>query len=220
MLSVRSSLGRQPHPPRVGVVRDELRRFRRPRYLEIGVHAGLLFLHVRAHSKVAVDPVPRIARWRWLAHPNTALRGRLLRMTSDAFFSDLDRGTRFDVVFVDGHHTREQALRDIEGGLAHLSADGVVLVHDCNPTNPAAASRDSADAAGGGWCGDVWKAIVELRATRSDLSVRTLDCDFGIGVVRRRPSTPLALEPAAIEAMTYADLERDRAHLLGLCPGD
>jgi hypothetical protein len=45
----RSLLGRE-HPPRVGIVAAELRRFSRPRYLEIGVDAGIVSLHLRAPS--------------------------------------------------------------------------------------------------------------------------------------------------------------------------
>jgi hypothetical protein len=99
----------------------ELDRFRRPRYLEIGVNIGALFLHVRAHEKVGVDPAPRIARWKWRLHPNTALQGRLVERTSDDFFAGLDPAARCDVVFVDGLHTHEQSLRDVENALAHLS---------------------------------------------------------------------------------------------------
>jgi hypothetical protein len=40
----------------VGIVAAQLAARRRPRYLEIGVHTGVLFLHVRASAKVGVDP--------------------------------------------------------------------------------------------------------------------------------------------------------------------
>ena len=216
MSRLRAAIGR-PLPPRVGIVQRELDRFSRARYLEIGVHTGVVFLHVRAYRKLGVDPAPAVPRWKRLTHPNTLLRGRILAATSDAFFASLGREERFDVVFVDGDHHREQAVRDVENGLAHLSAEGVVLIHDCDPPSPGAASRDSADAAGGPWCGDVWKAIVELRATRHDLVVETLATDCGIGVVRRGTATAsLGLTPAEIATMSYADLEAGRADLLGL----
>jgi hypothetical protein len=92
----------------------------------------------------------------------------------------------------------------------------VILVHDCNPPTPESASPDSADSRGGPWCGEVYKTIVELRATRPDLAVETIASDFGIGVVRRGRGEGGELAPAAVAAMTYAELDRDRERLLGL----
>ena len=193
MNPLRNALGR-PLPPRVAIVAAELRRFPRPRYLEIGVDTGGLFLHVRAHRKVGVDPHGRVPRWKWFLHPNTILRGSFFRATSDSFFEALAPDAAFDVIFVDGDHSFAQSRRDVEHALAHLADGGVVLVHDCNPPGPAAANPDSADSAGGPWCGDVWKTIVELRATRPDLDVTVVDADFGVGVVRRGAGELLALD--------------------------
>lgn len=218
MNPLRSLLGR-PLPPRVSIVGRELGRFARPRYLEIGVNTGVVFTHVRARQKVGVDPVDSIPRWKWLAHPNTAVHGILIEKSSDEYFATLDPEARFDVVFVDGYHSYTQALRDVENSLRHLADGGVVLLHDVNPPDAVAASPDMRDAVGGPWCGDAWKAIVHLRATRPDLSVGTIDADFGIGVVRRRMTPappPLDLEPAVIAALRYEDLAADRAALLGL----
>ncbi len=215
MSVLRRALSR-PLPPRVGIVAGELARFRRPRYLEIGVNVGVVFLHVRAARKVGVDPQRRISRTRWIGHPNTVLRGRFVESTSDRFFAGLARRERFDVVFVDGLHTHEQSRRDVLNALRHLSADGVVLVHDCNPPSAPAADPDPAVNDGSGWCGDVWKTIVELRATREDLRVEVLDTDFGVGVIRRGPSPGLVGVGGPVADLGYADLAARRAELLGL----
>ena len=201
----------------MAVVSAQLRRFPRPRYLELGVDTGVVFLHVRAHRKVGVDPVGRVPRWKWLLHPNTLLRGSFFRATSDRFFDALAQEASFEVIFVDGDHSFAQSRRDVERALDHLAEDGVVLVHDCNPPSAAAASPDSADSAGGPWCGEVWRTIVELRATRAELEIETLDVDFGIAVIRRGRAAPLELE-ATVAELEYADLDRDRARLLGLVP--
>ena len=218
MNPIRRLLGR-PLPPRVAIVQAELDRFRAARYLEIGVKTGVLFLHVRARRKVGVDPLLAVPAWKRILHPNTLLRGQLVEATSDAYFSRLGPDERFELVFVDGDHTYRQSLRDIENAFASLAPSGAVLVHDCNPESAGAASPDARTAAGGPWCGDVWKAIAHLRATRADLHVETLDVDFGIGVIRpcRDGGGPaLALDPAALEGMGYRDLEANRAALLGL----
>ena len=214
------TLLRRPLPPRVAIVQAELDRFTRPRYLEIGVDTGVLFLHLRAAWKVGVDPSPGVLAWKRWVHPFTLLRAELIAATSDAYFAGLAPGERFDVVFVDGDHAYLQSLRDIENALDRLGPGGVILVHDCNPQSPAAASPTSGDGAGEPWCGEVWKAIARLRATRADLDVHTLDADFGVGVVRRRVAgaegAALELDPATIEAMGYEDLEANRGELLGL----
>ena len=210
-------LGRE-HPPRVAIVAAQLAARRRPRYLEIGVHTGVLFLHVRASTKVAVDPNPQIPPLRWALHPNSVTRGRIIRATSDVFFAALTPGGHFDVIFIDGDHSFHQSLRDVENSLAMLAGGGVILVHDCDPPTAAAASADPEDAGTGPWCGDVWKTIAHLRATRSDLRVRVLDTDCGIGVIERGESEPIDLDPTLLPLMDYNDLFADRTRLLGLTP--
>jgi SAM-dependent methyltransferase len=214
---LRQAIGRG-HPPRVAIVAAELRARRRPRYLEIGVHTGVLFLHVRAAAKVAVDPNPQIPPLKWALHPNSVTRGRIIRATSDVFFAALTPGGHFDVVFIDGDHRFEQSLRDVENALGVLTGGGVILVHDCSPPTEAAASPNPLDAGDGPWCGDVWKTIAHLRATRSDLKVRVLDTDCGIGVIERGEAETIDLDRAELDAMTYEDLRADRTHLLGLTP--
>jgi hypothetical protein len=99
-----------------------------------------------------------------------------------------------DVVFVDGLHTYQQALKDVNNSLINLNEKGVIIIHDCNPPHEAAAyPADSYDHAAslslpgwtGEWCGDVWKTICYLRSHRNDLKIFVLDCDYGLGIVMR-----------------------------------
>lgn len=204
-------------------------------YLEIGVRRGASFGGVAAHAKIGVDPrlsLSRGARLLWRARRLLGVgRERLFEMTSDTFFaraSTLAPGLRVDVALVDGLHTYEQALRDVENILPFLVPRGVVALHDCNPTTAAMAHPTSSLAAAaaaappgwsGQWTGDVWKVIAHLRASRDDLHVFTLDCDFGVGLLTRgRPESRLALTPADIAGMSYADLEARRTEILNLKP--
>ncbi len=212
---MRRFTGRE-HPARVAIVARELGRRARPRYLEIGVDTGVVFLHVRAARKTGIDPVDAVPTLKRLLHPNTLIRGRLQQTTSDEFFASLTPTEQFDVIFVDGDHGYQQSLRDVENALEHVADDGVVLVHDCYPPSAQAASVDPRDAGGGTWCGEVWKTIVTLRATRRDLTVEVMNTDFGVGVIHRRPSPTLDLDPGWIAQMTYADLVADRERLLGI----
>ena len=203
-------------------------------YLEIGVGSGHNFLRVRAARKLAVDPQPRVGsfkRLRWSLRNETNRCSRIQRMSSERFFAG--RGPLFgesglDIAFVDGLHTYEQALRDVEHCLAHLRPGGVVLVHDCSPPSAAAATRarspeEASRLAGsawdGAWCGDVYKAILYLRSQRPDLRACVLDCDRGIGVVEPGESfRSLELGIEQIARLGYAELAVHRQEWLDLRP--
>ncbi len=204
-------------------------------YLEIGVSYGESFMPIRARRKWGVDPACLVSRRRlvklWLRVVTWGSRFRLFRMTSDDFFARhkrlLSQGG-VDVVLLDGLHTYAQTFRDVLNALEHLKEDGVVVIHDCNPATALAATPMESYAAmreqrlqgrHGNWNGDVWKVVVHLRSLRPDLETVVLDCDHGVGIVRRkRGGTTLRLSAEQIGKMTYADLEADRAGLLGLKP--
>ncbi len=204
-------------------------------YLEIGVSQGESFMPVRARRKWGVDPGYSLSRRRlvklWLRVGAWGSWFRLFRMTSDDFFARHGRLlTRrgVDVALLDGLHTYAQTLRDMLSTLEHLTPDGVVVIHDCNPATELAATpaesyeamlEHGLDGRHGNWNGDVWKVIVHLRSLRPDLETVVLDCDHGVGVVRRKPGgTALRLSAEQIGKMTFADLKADRAALLGLKP--
>ncbi len=61
--------------------------------------------------------------------------------------------------------------------------------------------------------------MVQLRSTRHDLRIAVLNCDHGVGVVRKgSPESRLTYSPTQIEALDYADLAADRDRLLNLKP--
>ncbi|MBI1314867.1 hypothetical protein GC176_26525 [bacterium] len=202
-------------------------------YLEIGVEQGTNFELVRAPMMLGVDPVPAMPRVRTLLHYGVV---QYFSSRSDDFFTaeaGLLEQHPPDVVFIDGKHTFEQSLRDVENCLRFLSPGGVILMHDCNPRSavmatPANSMEEVVELARQGrlpgwtgkwegWTGDVWKTIATLRATRSDLRVCVLDCDFGIGVVRHGSALD-HVEYSAVEVsqMDYDDLAANRHELLGL----
>jgi hypothetical protein len=201
-------------------------------YLEIGIRSGHTFLRVRAPRKTAVEPAPIISlfkklRWRFR---NPSNRGNtIFEMTSDDFFAQhagrLERGG-LDIAFVDGLHTYEQSLRDVENCLRFLNDGGVVLMHDCSPSSEEAAvslakleEMRQTGLAGETdmWCGDVFKTVLHLRAMRPDVTVLVLDCDHGIGVVQRGPAgDTLDLTPEEIASITYQELDEHRREWLNL----
>ena len=215
---------------RVEVVHRVLAANRGERYLEIGVSRGLTFQQIRCRTKVAVDPhfrfrVPVTARLRHKLAP-TSTGDHYFEIPSDEFFASHAAALGpFDAVLVDGLHTADQAFRDVVNAAANLSPAGVIVMHDCNPLSaPAAAGTlDEATAMPGytgEWNGDVFKAVVQVRATEPALEAFVLDCDQGLGIVRRRGAGDrpalLDIDPGTIATLTYDDLDGDRARLLDL----
>jgi len=214
---------------RIEIVRQALDAVGARRYLELGVKDGVCFRAIEAETKVAVDPhfafrVPLGSRLRTLLGKTEGVLH--FGTTSDVFFDrHATRLAPFDVVFVDGLHTYEQAYRDVVNALGVLRPGGLVVVHDCNPQSAAAAVPSLAEAArtegfAGDWNGDVYRAIVRLR-TDPRLRVDVVDADQGVGLVSAGTAeTRLELELEEIERLGYEQLDRDRVQLLGLRPPD
>ena len=220
---------------RIDIVQQVIDHFKARNYLEIGVKKGKLFLNIRARKKLAVDPVLKMDTARKLKYSirNTSnIFNKYYEMTSDQFFADqasrLTGLNKIEVAFIDGLHTYEQSLVDVQNCLKHLSEKGVILMHDCSPQSEvqacpadsrAHADNLSPDGKTAGWSGDVWKTIVNLRSTRSDLEVFVLDCDHGIGVISYgKPDKMLQLTEEKIAAMSYQDLAENREELINLKP--
>lgn len=216
---------------RIDVVQRAIDKLKAKRYLEVGVHSGGCFLTIKAPKKIAVDPFFQISKRNkknaWRADWRN-LKNSYYEMTSDAFFetkkSVVEKG--FDVVLLDGLHTYEQTLKDVENALPYLSEKGVIVLHDCFPPHEGAAfsapSLEAANAANppgwtGEWCGDVWKVIVNLRSLRKDVRAFVLNTDKGLGIVTKgTPKEFLDYTVEKIDELTYKDLISDPEHYIGL----
>lgn len=110
----------------------------RPRlYLEIGTFRGGSALIVSAAMDAlghpgrmfCLDPEPRIApeHWELLQHRVTLLEGRSPQIIPDAFHQ---AGAPFDLVMIDGDHSRAGVLTDARGVLPYVAPGGVLLFHD------------------------------------------------------------------------------------------
>jgi hypothetical protein len=85
-------------------------------YLEIGCDDDQLFSKINIEFKFGVDPVS----------------GGNIRCTSDIFFENNNKN--FDIIFIDGLHEYEQVKKDILNSLKFLNKDGIILLHDCLPS--------------------------------------------------------------------------------------
>jgi SAM-dependent methyltransferase len=207
---------------RTTVVQQFIRRTGARRYLEIGVEQGINFFQIDAPSKFAVDPEFKI--------PGGAADfdgHRFFETTSDAFFAAVPAEIRehgIDIALVDGLHTYEQALRDVENCVRHLAPGGLVVMHDCLPATAieAAPSLEEARAMRGfkqAWTGDVYRAVAHLRAFRPDLFVAVLDADHGIGIVQKgRPESILEEDAEVIRNLSFQALRQATGRWLNLKP--
>lgn len=188
---------------RTSVISYLQKRFALSRYLEIGCDDGRHFAFIRQNfdTSECVDPRP----------------GGTLQMTSDVYFKTMtNEGSHFDIVLVDGLHTGEQALRDVENTLERLNPGGFIVMHDCNPNSFSQAQKLRNGAFH--WTGDVFRAVVALRQ-REDLDVAVGDFDYGVAVVMQRPRrVPLfpPLQSHEVWNMSYADFALRREELLNL----
>jgi hypothetical protein len=198
-------------------------------YLEIGVHRGKNFFSISAPLKIAIDPNFIIGYGRYLKNIHTLFKCKFYEKTSDNFFiqdaNKILKDRKIDVAFIDGLHTYEQVLKDFDNCRQNLSPNGVIMFHDCNPTSEEAAAfayspsekMEKFPGKSPEWNGDVWKAIMHIRALYKDIEVFVLDCDYGIGVARfGKPQSSLSFTEQQIKELTYQDLEKNRSEFLNL----
>lgn len=170
-------------------------------YLEVGVQDYYSCCDkINVPNKTAVDPAPR-NKCDYVG-------------TSDSFFAQLGEDVKYDIVFVDGLHHREQVYRDIINSLKHLKDGGTIVVHDCMPDAEIVQVREDH---GGPWMGDVWKAIVDLKANRDDLEIRTVDHDCGCAIIRKGTQT---LTQPDLDNLTWDTYQQHHQEWLGVISYD
>jgi hypothetical protein len=145
-------------------------------YLEIGVDQGVSLALARGRA-IGVDARPSLRLTAPIGDQTT-----LISLSSDAFFreraADLLRCPPA-LVFIDGMHLFEFALRDFMNVERHASPATLVVMDDIYPCHPAQAARlPRTDT----WAGDVWKLVPILRKWRPDLILLTLNA-IGTGLL-------------------------------------
>src|SRR5215213_406249 len=135
------------------------------RYLEIGVHDEREnFAHICCAHKVGVD-----------TRPVSTFQG-----TSDQFFARNQE--TFDLIFIDGFHTEEQTLRDIQNSYRCLASGGIVVIHDCMPPDAWHQRGPEEYREGENWNGTVWKAVLRI-FNQTHYKCTLLDMDWGCGLI-------------------------------------
>jgi methyltransferase family protein len=153
---------------RIALVNLLISRMRDPAYLEIGCQSNNLYDSVPCNQKTGVDPVA----------------GGNVRATSDEFFSANKRS--FDLIFIDGLHTYEQARRDVINSLKFLKPGGYIALHDMLPESWI---EHHVPRLSDAWTGDVWKVAFELSQSKG-IDFKIVKIDHGVGVLRVTGAQP------------------------------
>ena len=133
------------HFNRIALVNLIASKYKNCNYLEIGCANNALFDSVIANNKTGVDPSS----------------GGTHRLTSDVFFKTNKK--KFNLIFIDGLHTYDQARKDLINSIKVLKPNGCIVMHDFLPRSweehhvPIITTKT--------WTGDVWKLSYELKET-------------------------------------------------------
>ncbi|MCB0555502.1 MAG: class I SAM-dependent methyltransferase [Phaeodactylibacter sp.] len=135
------------------------------RYLEIGVQDERSnFAHINCEYKVGVD-----------IEPVSTFTG-----TSDDFF--LQNREKFDLIFIDGLHTEEQVLKDINNAMQSLARAGIIILHDCMPPDEWHQREEHQFRPGEPWNGTVWRAALRV-FNETEYRSTILNTDWGCGII-------------------------------------
>lgn len=152
---------------RYHIINHLISKYNFQKYLEIGIFNGYTFNKVNCNLKHGVEPGIEGVTISQVTH----------RMTSDDFFDICDE--KYDIILIDGLHEYKQVVKDFNNSLKHISDNGYILLHDCNPVDELSQKvpRESIS-----WNGDVWKAFYLIKQVNNHAFV--YNTDFGIGVIK------------------------------------
>lgn len=176
-------------------------------YLEIGVNDGLCIRQIIAEHKDGVDP-----------YPGSEVGGATVPeinypISSDDFFNLIkNHDIKYDMIFIDGLHHSIQVDKDIQNSLNHITDNGFIILHDCNPL---VYEMQIVPRVTGLWNGDVWKSITRLRCIEPNLEVMVIDMDWGVGVVKKGKQSLYDKAPLE-ECLTWDYFDKHRVELNNL----
>ncbi len=184
---------------RTSIINHLINKYDLKSYLELGVRDGRNYNRINIKNKIGVDPYP------------VNEMSNIYKMTSDKFF-EINKN-KFDIIFIDGLHDEKQVDKDIVGSLNFLSDKGFIIMHDCNPPTEFH-QRDKYEVNGEfpPWNGTVWRSFAKLRRKKLGLNLCCIDCDWGVGIIKKGNSEPFKLKGK----LNYNFLNKNRKDLLNL----
>lgn len=203
---------------------NRLLRFRKGKnYLEIGVAQGDTFKGVHAERKTGVDPAFDFDIKPWQEKPGHFL----FDTTSDIFFENYKdicvkiyrEAANLDLIYIDGLHTYEQALRDFLNSQQFTGPQTLWVFDDTIPCDPWSAIpdmlrslewRERFGVPGAPWHGDVYKCVLTLHDFYPEFSYATIADDDNPRTVVWKTDEPARRKPVfgdreAISNLDYFD---------------
>ena len=153
-------------------------------YLEIGIASGNTFQDVSSVHENSYGCDPNLMS-------DLTVNANLWKLTSNEFFLQVSE-PKFDVFFIDGLHTAEQAMTDFVNCVNRANIGGLILIDDVFPDSIASSKRSlslyrfsrvmnliSTGFKPVGWQGDVFRLIAALPSLQRDLRFRTIYSENG-----------------------------------------
>ena len=174
-------------------------------YLEIGVRDLRNFDKIICKNKIGIDPSP------------SKFNKNIYIQSSDNFFSELNKNNKFDIIFIDGLHLEDQVDRDIKNSLNHITNNGKIIMHDCNPpTSFHQRENYEVDGKFPPWNGTTWRSFIKNRMKNKNIEMCVVDCDWGVGIIKKGKQNLLEFE----KKFSYSYLEKNRMNALNLISVD
>lgn len=132
-------------------------------YLELGVRdTNNTFNKIKCVDKVGVDIDPK-------SKPT-------YNMTTDDFFETVGKELKWDIIFIDACHEKNQVYKDFYNSLSHLNDNGIIVMDDINPFTLELLKPE--------FCDNAWEVFAELRTCRNDLEMFSIYSSF-CGVIKK-----------------------------------
>jgi len=153
------------------------------KYLEIGLDDCSNYLRIDCENKESCDPysiqeTSGEQRYDKSGVPEEVYQNLTYWMTSDEMFATMPQDNKYDIIFIDGLHTKEQVYKDLRNAYKHLNVGGTIILHDFLPTEE---DHQRVPRVSGIWNGDVWKVGPVLKLY--GVQFYTVDTDFGCCVI-------------------------------------
>ena len=111
------------------------------------------------------------------------------------------------------HHS-EQVTKDINNSLNHLTDNGIIILHDCNPLQEL---HSLVPRVSGYWNGDVYKSVLNFRKNNIH-TYFTIDTDCGCGVIIKDYSNKIICDNSVLQKAieSWGFFDKNRKEVLNL----
>jgi len=171
-------------------------------YLEVGVENGETFNKVEISNKTAVDPICGFEKQSFV--------GNFYEMTSDKFFDEaISKNLKFDLIFLDGLHQWEFAMRDFVNATLLSHKKTIIIIDDVYPSDYFSQLRSQSDCLNfkkaanhidRNWMGDVYKILPLLNVLFTQWSFFTIRSNNGQTVLFQLPRNAPLIENPKLES--------------------